>query len=259
MRKFTLITGASSGLGRDYAYEYAKDGQNLILIARRLDRLDVIKTELEAKYPIEILTYRVDLSDPKKTEHFLGLIPKDIFVNRLINNAGFGVHDAFEDYPTSVLSEMIQVNVLALTSLTHHFIPHMKAEKEGEILNVASMAAFTPGPFMAEYYATKAYVVSFSMAIREELKPFNIKVSALCPGPTHTEFGHVANYKHHDGIQNKVSMASLPVVKMSIKDLQRNKAIAVPGFTNKILKVLLHIIPKGISTKIISRIQKQRF
>jgi len=112
---------------------------------------------------------------------------------------------------------------------------------------------------MAEYYATKAYVVSFSMAIREELKPFNIKVSALCPGPTHTEFGQVANYQHHDGIQNKVAMASLPVVKMSIKALQRNKGIAVPGLTNKILKSLLNVIPKGISTKVISRIQKQRF
>lgn len=259
MRKFTLITGASSGLGLDYATEYAKANENLILIARRIDRLETIKADLETKYPIEVLIYRVDLSDQKQTDQFLDQIPEDIFVVRLINNAGFGHHNAFEDYPKEVVSGMIEVNVLALTRLAHYFIPKMKAAQEGEILNVASMAAFTPGPFMAEYYATKAYVVSFSMALREELKPFKIKVSALCPGPTHTEFGQVANYKHHDGIQSKVSMASIPVVKMSIKALKQNKAIAVPGFTNKILKVLMSIIPTSISSKAISKIQKQRF
>ncbi|KAF0226859.1 MAG: short-chain dehydrogenase/reductase SDR [Erysipelotrichaceae bacterium] len=259
MRKFTLITGASSGLGLDYATEYAKANENLILIARRIDRLETIKADLLAKYPIEVLIYRVDLSDQKQTDQFLDQIPKDIFVVRLINNAGFGHHDAFEDYPNEVVSGMIEVNVLALTRLAHYFIPKMKAAQEGEILNVASMAAFTPGPFMAEYYATKAYVVSFSMALHEELKPFKIKVSALCPGPTHTEFGQAAKYKHHDGIQSKVSMASLPVVKMSIKALKQNKKIAVPGFTNKILKVLMSIIPLSISSKVISRIQKQRF
>ncbi len=259
MRRFTLITGASSGLGLDYATEYAKAHENLILIARRIDRLETIKADLETKYPIEVLIYQVDLSDQKQTQHFLMQIPDDIFVFRLINNAGFGHHDAFEDVPKAVVSGMIEVNVLSLTYLAHHFIPKMKAAQEGEILNVASMAAFTPGPFMAEYYATKAYVVSFSLALHEELKPFKIKVSALCPGPTHTEFGQAAHYKHHDGIQNKVSMASLPVVQMSIKALKKNKAIAVPGFTNKVLKVLLSLIPSQLSAKVISRIQKQRF
>ena len=259
MRKMTLITGASSGLGKDFATEYAKANQDLILVARRLDRLHKLKNELEALYPITVLVYQVDLSDPIQTQTFLDQLPADLFVYRLINNAGFGYHGAFGNYPHETVTSMIEVNIAAVTRLTAYFIPKMKEQNEGEILNIASMAAFTPGPYMAEYYATKAYVLSFSMALHEELKPFGIKVSASCPGPTRTEFGQAAQYKHNDGIEQKMSMASLPVVKMSMKALEKNRNVAVPGLSNQCLRVLMLFTPKNISAKVIKIIQKQRF
>lgn len=259
MRNVTLITGASSGLGKDYAYEYAKANQDLYLIARRLDRLSAIKTELEERYSVTVHIQQVDLADPKQVDHFIKHWDPTLFIDRLINNAGFGQHGAFESTSQETQSAMIEVNISSLTRLCHFVIPAMKANKKGEILNVASMAAFTPGPYMAEYYATKAYVLSLSMALHEELNPFGIKVSALCPGPTHTEFGTVASYKNDSGIQKKLSMASLPVVRMSIKALEKNRSVAVPGLSNKILRILMTFVPKRLSAKVIKNVQKQRF
>lgn len=259
MKKITLITGASSGLGKDFAYEYAKAKQDLYLIARRIDRLSAIKEEIERLYGVTVWIAQVDLSDPKQLEAFLDSLDPDFFIHRLINNAGFGHHGPFEESDPLTIDSMIEVNISALTSLCAFVIPAMKAAQEGEILNVASMAAFTPGPYMAQYYATKAYVLSLSMALHEELKPFGIKVSALCPGPTHTEFGKVAAYQNDSGIQSALSMSSLPVVQMSIKALEKNRSVAVPGVSNKVLRVLMKLIPKGLSAKVLKNIQKQRF
>jgi len=259
VRKMTLITGASSGLGKDYTIEYAKRKQDLILIARRLDRLVLLQEELQKSYGINVLVYQVDLSDPKQIENFITQFPKDIFINRLINNAGFGFHGAFEEYSQETLSSMVEVNISALNHLTHHFIPMMKENHEGEILNVASMAAYTPGPFMAEYYATKAYVLSLSMALHEELKPYGIKVSTVCPGPTKTEFGIAAHYKHQDGIESTFSMDSLPVVLTSMRALEKNKSVSIPGVSNKILHIMMKILPRKVGAKVVMRIQKQRF
>ncbi len=259
MKKITLITGASSGLGKDYATEYAKAKQDLYLIARRIDRLSAIKEELERLYGIKVLIAQVDLADPKQLDDFLSSLDPELFINRLINNAGFGHHGPFEESGDLTIDGMIEVNIASLTALCAYVIPAMKAAKEGEILNVASMAAFTPGPYMAQYYATKAYVLSLSMALHEELKPFGIKVSALCPGPTHTEFGKVAAYKNDSGIQSALSMESLPVVRMSIKALEKNRSVAVPGTSNKVLRVLMKLIPKGLRAKVLKNVQKQRF
>jgi len=258
-RKVTLITGASSGLGKDFAVEYAKAKTDLLLVARRLDRLEALKAQLEPLYGISVMVAQVDLADPAQVDAFLNRLDPDLFIERLINNAGFGYHGAFEAYPQATLDAMVEVNIAALTRLTYHVIPMMKENKRGEILNVASMAAFTPGPYMAEYYTTKAYVLSLSMALHEELKPYGIKVSALCPGPTHTEFGQVAAYKNDSGVQRSLSMASLPVVKMSMKALEKNRSVAVPGSSNKLLRILMTLVPKTMSAKILKNIQKQRF
>ena len=255
----TLITGASSGLGKDFAFEYAKRHQDLILIARRIDRLKMIQEELQSQYGITILVFQVDLADPKQTQDFLDQLPQEIFIDRLINNAGFGSHGAFDETAQETIHSMIEVNISSLTLLTHHFSKKMKAAHEGDILNVASIAAYTPGPYMAEYYATKAYVLSLSMALHEELKPYGIKVSACCPGPTQTEFGLAAQYKHQDGIESRFSMASLPVVQRSIRALDRNRSVEVTGFSNKILHGLMKILPRNISTQVVKMIQKQRF
>ncbi len=258
MKKITLITGASSGLGKEYAIQYAKAKQDLYLIARRIDRLSALKSELETQYGITVLIKQVDLSDKAQLESFITTLDPELFINRLINNAGFGYHGAFETTSDKTLSGMIDVNITALTRLCHALIPMMKIHEEGEILNVASMAAYTPGPYMAQYYASKAYVLSFSMALHEELKPYHIKVSALCPGPTQTEFGQAAQYSHEKGIQTVVSMEAAPVVAMSILALEKNRSVAVPGFSNKLAHTLLKFVPRRLSAVIVKTVQKQR-
>ena len=256
MKEYTLITGASSGLGKDFAYEYAKKKQNLILIARRLELLRAIKDDLK-DYDIDVLIFQVDLSNALETKNFIQSLDSELFVSRLINNAGFGHHSAFEKQSEETLLNMISVNIEALSLLAYHFIPQMKAEKKGEILNVASVAAFSAGPYMAEYYATKAYVLSLSNALRDELSEYNIKVTALCPGPTHTDFFKVA--KNGPSLMfEKFTMESLPVVKKSMRDLHANKAISVPGFRNQFLVLLTKFTPRTFASKMVKKIQETR-
>lgn len=257
MSDFTLITGASSGLGEDFAREYAKQNQNLILIARREERLLALKHELEQAHPIEVRIVKLDLSDDDALDHFLKTLDPQLFIKRLINNAGFGLAGPFDALEASRMREMIRVNIEAVNRLTYRLIAPMKAQGQGEILNVASMAAFTAGPYMAEYYATKAYVLSFSLALHEELKPFGIKVSALCPGPTHTEFFKVAK-SGPSFVHDRLTMASLPVVKKGMKDLHANRAISIPGWTNHMMRILVKLAPRTSAAKIIASVQKER-
>lgn len=254
MKVYTLITGASSGLGKDFAHEYAKQNKNLILIARRLNLLEAIKEDLKG-YPIEVLVYQVDVSELTALKDFMDHLDPEIFIERLINNAGFGLHGTFDSQSEARMMEMTRVNIEAVNYLAYRLIPKMKAMKQGEILNVASMAAFTAGPYMAEYYATKAYVLSFSIALREELKAFNIKVSALCPGPTHTEFFHVAKNGPTLLFEN-ITMASLPVVQKGMKALASNQAISIPGTQNYFLLLLTKFFPRVGAAQIIASVQK---
>jgi short-subunit dehydrogenase len=257
MTTYTLVTGASSGLGKDFAIEYAKAHQNLILVARRKDRLDDLAESLRSAHGIAVEVFAVDLSNDGAVKTFLENLPSDWFIDRLINNAGFGWHGSFEDSDPVTLNAMIDVNVKALSVLAHHVIPAMKANRRGEILNVASMAAFTPGPYMTEYYATKAYVLSFSMALREELKPFGINVAALCPGPVHTEFFRVAA-NSPDAMMLALTLKSLPVVQLAIKKLAHNQSVTVPGFPFKLGRIAMKLVPRGLSAKLIAKIQRTR-
>ncbi len=256
MKEYTCITGASSGLGQDFAREYAKQKQNLILVARRFELLEELRHEL-SKYNIDILIYKVDLSDKEQLDDFIHNLPQDIFISRLINNAGFGNHSAYENQSEDTLVSMIRVNIEALSLLAYHFIPQMKVFKKGEILNVASVAAFSSGPYMAEYYASKAYVLSLSNALRDELSDYNIKVSALCPGPTHTNFFKVAK-NGPSLLFEKFTMESLPVVQKSMRDLHANKAISVPGLRNQFLVLLTKITPRTFASHIVKKIQETR-
>lgn len=256
MKEYTLITGASSGLGKDFAYEYAKKKENLILVARRLDLLERIAKDFK-EYEIDVLVYSCDLGSKEAIDQFCDNLPKDIFVARLINNAGFGNHSPYDEQSEATLIQMLRVNVEALSLLTYRFIPMMKEYLKGEILNVASVAAFTSGPFMAEYYASKAYVLSLSLALRDELKDYKIKVSALCPGPTHTNFFKVA--KNGPNLMfEKFTMDSLPVVKKSMRDLHANKAISVPGFRNKLLVIITKFSSRTFVSNIVKKIQETR-
>lgn len=257
MIAFTLITGASSGLGKDFAHEYAKAHQNLILLARRKDRLDELAAQLRTTYGVRVEVFSVDLSSDAALATFLDNLDPTWFIDRLINNAGFGWHGSFEDSDPETLSAMIDVNVKALSVLAYRVIAGMKTNRRGEILNVASMAAFTPGPYMTEYYATKAYVLSFSMALREELKPYGIKVAALCPGPVHTEFFKVAA-NTPNGLMAAITLKSLPVVRQAIRGLSRNHSVTVPGLPFKLGRVAMKLVPRSIAAKLIANVQKTR-
>lgn len=253
MKKYTLITGASSGLGEIYAQQYAQKKQNLILVARRLDRLALLKAKLIAQYPIDVIIFSADLGNALALQHFINEI-SGYAIDRLINNAGFGNSGPFADQDASNIQQMNHVNMDALTLLCHALIPCLKRNKPAQIINVASVAAFVSGPYMAQYYATKAYVLSFSVALREELKKDGISVSVLCPGPTQTEFFDVAYRKEPNPTVNKAMMDSKPVVQASVEGA--HKAIVIPGLSNKLMVLLLKWVPRVQAAKIVARIQE---
>src|ERR1700722_8607646 len=188
-----LVTGASSGIGWELAKCFAADKSNLVLVARNRDALEKLSAELQAAHGIQVHILAADLSrteTPKRI--FQELSAQNITVDVLVNNAGFGLHGEFVDLPLPGQLDIIHVNITALTELTGFFLPGMIHRRRGGILNVGSVAGFLPGPNMAVYYATKAFVLSFTEALAAELSETNLKISALCPGATETNFGKVA-------------------------------------------------------------------
>lgn len=227
-----LITGASAGLGVEFARQLSARGKRLILVARRKDRLDALASELENARAVE-----ADLSLPGAADRLMAEIAASgEHVDLLVNNAGFGLAGRFAKLDAKRQRQMIDLNCGALVELAHAVLPSMIDRKSGEILNVASTAAFQPGPGMAVYFATKAFVLSFSEALHEEVKKDGVIVSALCPGPTATEFGEVAGWKPA-GPSAKifVDMAadSASVVRAGLDGLEKGRAIVIPGVMNK--------------------------
>ncbi len=256
METWTLITGASSGLGTEFARQSAALGQNLILTARRADRLEELKSELLARYPIQIEVIPIDLANANEVQRLINIIKQqEMFVETLINNAGFGAFGSFDVISEKRMEEMIQVNMSALSLLTHAFLGQMKLFKRGNILNVASIAGYVAGPYMAEYYASKAYVLSLTEALHEELIDDNIHVSALCPGPTKTAFFLEAGTKS-SFFQNLLMMDAKEVCRIGLVSLANNKAIAVAGIGNLAFVGLLRLIPRTLATKIVGRSQQ---
>jgi uncharacterized protein len=245
VKAVALITGASSGLGVEFARQLSKKGQRLVLAARRKDRLDALATELGNARAVAI-----DLSKPGAIRTLLDdLRNADEQVEILINNAGFGLRGRFVELDAVREREMIDLNIGTLTDLCRAIAPQMVEQKSGAILNVASTAAFQPGPNMAVYFATKAYVLSFTEALHEELKPHGVKVSALCPGPTRTEFGEVAGIKTL-GQFDRLAMESEPVVRAGLEGLESNEAVVIPGATNKIGAWSTRLAPRSVVRRI---------
>jgi short-subunit dehydrogenase len=245
VKAVALITGASSGLGVEFARQLSKKGHRLVLAARRRDRLDALATELGNARAVA-----VDLSRPGAVKTLLAdLDNADEQVETLINNAGFGLRGRFVELDAAREREMIDLNVGTLTELCRAIAPQMVERKSGAILNVASTAAFQPGPNMAVYFATKAYVLSFTEALHEELKPRGVKVSALCPGPTRTEFGEVAGIKTL-GQFDRLAMESGPVVRAGLEGLEANVAVVIPGATNKIGAWSTRLAPRSVVRRI---------
>ena len=244
-RPVTLITGASAGLGVEFARQCVARGQEVVLVARRKDRLDRLAAEVGNAHVIT-----ADLSEadaPAKL--FAELASRGLWTKVLINNAGFGLRGRFDALPLDRQLEMIDLNVRALTALTFFAVEAMAKRGGGAILNVASTAAFQPGPKMAVYFATKAFVLSFTEALHEEWKDRGIKVSALCPGPTRTEFGEVAGIGTL-GSFDRLSMEAAPVVRAGLDGLERNQGVVIPGTTNKLGAWSTRFAPRSVVRRI---------
>ena len=246
----TVITGASAGLGEEFARQLSARGERLVLVARRKDRLDALAKELGNARALAL-----DLGQADSAAKLMAdLAANGESVATLINNAGFGVFGKFAKADPRRLGDMIDLNCGTLTDLCAAVVPQMIERGSGSILNVASTAAFQAGPGMAVYFATKAFVLSLSEALHEELKPHGIKVSCLCPGPTATEFGDVAGFKGK-GMFDKVSMRADKVVEIGLKALDKNRAVAVAGPLNKTGVVLTRLAPRALTCKIAGMIK----
>ena len=250
MQPVTLITGASSGLGAEFARQCAARGDTLVLVARRRERLMALAEGLGAKAHVIPL----DLSQADAAQRLMAALDeRGLQVETLINNAGFGLTGRFAELAMAKQSEMIDLNVRTLTELCHAVLPAMIARGRGGILNVASTAAFQAGPGLAVYFATKAFVLSFTEALHQEVKRSGIKVSALCPGPTRTEFGAVAGVtsKNFD----RFSSDSATVVRAGLRGLDRNDAMVIPGFTNKLSAQSNRFLPRAMMRRIVASLK----
>jgi len=250
VKKVALITGASAGLGVEFARQLSKRGHRLVLAARRKERLEELAKELGNARVVAIDLSKKDAAAKLMAD--VAAIGEE--VELLINNAGFGLIGRFAELDAKRERQMIDLNVATLTDLCRAVAPQMIARKSGGILNVASTAAFQPGPKMAVYFATKAFVLSLSEALHEELKPHGVSVTCLCPGPTRTEFGDVAGFGGN-GMFDRVAMESPAVVKAGLHGLNKNRAVVVPGVVNKIGAASTRFAPRSVVRKIAGAIK----
>ncbi len=253
-----LITGASAGIGYELARIFAREGYDLILNARKAKRLSDAAASIEKESEVKVWIFPLDLSLPDSAKILYEQIKnQEINVDILINNAGIGTYGYFKNTNPEQELEMMRLNMISLTELTKLFLPRFLEKKKGSILNVASTAGFQPGPLMAVYYGTKAYVISFSRALRNELRKTGINVSVLCPGPTESDFWQRAGMNH--GIfLIRTTMSSIDVAKAGYRGLMRNKEMIIPGTLNKILALASKIFPAFFAIRIVRLLQESR-
>lgn len=255
-RNYTLITGASTGIGYELAKLFAKDRHNLILVARDEGKLETAKNEL-SKYNVEVKILSLDLSKSEDIQGLFNYVEMNkLNVDILVNNAGIGTFGDFSEIEWVKEEALIDINIKVLTKLTKYFLPKIIECKNGGILNVASTAAFCSGPRMAAYYASKAYVLNLTEAIYEECKDSGIKISCLCPGPVKTTFQDKAGIKKSESAK-KYLMDAEEVAKVSYKDFKKGKLIIIPGMKNKLLVIGNKLLPRRISRKIILKTNKK--
>lgn len=259
MTPTALITGASSGIGYELACIHARQGDNLVLVARNKKKLDELKSELENTYAVKVHTIGKDLAAKDAAiEVFNELKAQNIQIDYLINNAGFGHYGLFAENDWTKEEQMIALNITALTQFTKLFLPGMIARKKGRIMNVASVAAFIPGPLMAVYYATKAYVLSFSQAIGNEVRNHGITVTALCPGPTTSGFQAAAEI---DGIalfESGKLPTSAQVAEYGYKAMMKGKSVAIHGISNRVMTTATRFIPRSLIVKAVRKVQDKK-
>ena len=258
-RPLAIITGASSGIGRELADLFARDGHDLILVARRREVLELLARTLGDRHAVSCEAFVADLSRRLEREHLaVRMRSVDDRIAALVNNAGIGTHGYFHETDMERELELIELNIAALTHLTKLVLPGMLARRAGRIVNISSVAAFQPGPLMSVYYASKAYVQSFSEALAEEVAGTGVSVTAVCPGPTTTDFQTSAGIHPDAPAVGAPSMSSRDVAEIAYRGAARGKRVVVTGFRNRIVVFANRILSRHRMTKLVRRVQQRR-
>ncbi len=249
--RWTLVTGASSGIGVEIAKEFASRGYPLVLSARRAERLEALAAEL----PVPAIVVPADLARPDGPEGLVAALDaRGIVLHTLVNNAGFGLRGRFAELPARDQAEMVAVNVAAPTILSRLVLPGLIANRRGGILNVASVVGYLPGPNMAAYYATKAYLLSLSEALYEEARPHSVTVTAVCPGATATEFSTRADVGGAKRFTGNV-MSPEAVARVAVEGYLAGRAVVIPGAANRAAVIGARLMPRWLSRKVAARLQ----
>lgn len=257
MNKTALITGASGGLGLSFVNIFAREGYDLVLVARNGDKLNEIKNEIEKKYSVKANLIPCDLCASNGAQAvFDATKAANIHVDVLVNNAGFGDFGEFYKSDLSKQVRMVDLNCIALMELCHLYLPDMIKKGEGNILNVDSIAAFQPGPLMSVYYATKAFVFSFSQALYRELKGTGVKLTALCPGPIRTNFDTAADLGESGLFKNLKVWDPDIVAEFGYKNMKKGKSFCICGFLNKIIVFANRLAPRCLVRNMVYELQK---
>ncbi|NOX86660.1 MAG: SDR family oxidoreductase [Chlorobi bacterium] len=254
--KTVLITGASSGIGKELAYVFAEQKYNLIITARRKNRLEEIKRDIENKHNVSVHLFDMDLSVGGSAEKLYKKVKDNkLQIDVLINNAGFGMKGGFSEIDPDKEERMLFLNMISLTKLSRLFGKDMVETGQGHIINIASTAAFQPVPWLAAYSATKAYVLSFSEAIAFELKDDNVKVTVINPGVTRSEFSQVAGFEKEPNTGTKIP-TSRDVAEFTYRMMKNGKVMAIHGFMNNLMATGQRFTPRGLTTKIAGKMMK---
>ena len=255
---YALISGASKGIGKAFAYELAGRKFNLLLTARSESLLDELAYDIKQKYNIDVQCLATDLSLPQSPEKIADWCTQNNYsLKILINNAGFGLWGLFDKLPIDGQLNMMQLNMTSLVGLTYHLLPNLKNNKQAYILNVSSIAAYQAIPAFTIYAATKSFVLSFSRGLRHELSKTTVKVSCLCPGPTESSFLERADMMELDETAKKFNMSGEEVAKIGVTGMLKGKAEIVPGLFNKATKQITHYLPKNMMESLVAKFYKK--
>ena len=255
-RKTAVVTGASSGIGRELALQFAERGFDLVLIGRDSESLRSLAQAIKDHHGRQSAILPVDLTSPTGAlEVYKQCVRRSILPEILVNNAGYGLFGPFAGLSIEEQLGMIQLNITTLTHLTRLFLPEMIRRRQGFVLNLASTAAFQPGPLMAAYYASKSYVLSLTIALAQELKGSGVSISVLCPGPTKTEFHHRAGVRH-TSIGDMAFMSARDVAEAGIDQMLKRKTVIVPGFLNKVGTIGVRLLPMSLAAHLVKRLHQ---
>jgi uncharacterized protein len=252
---FTLITGASMGIGRAFAFECAARGMDLLLVALPDPQLDALQEEVRSKFPVAVISYGIDLTEPAAVKDlFQFCLQQAISINILMNNVGMGVGGRFENHSPELYLRILNLNNQVMTLMTYHFLPMLKAASKGYILNMSSMEATLPLPYKSVYTGTKNYIYAFSLALREELASSQVKVSVMCPGPVLTNPEGLKRMSAHGKRAKWVMLMPEAVARIGIENMLRGRGVIVPGKINWTIVKLMKLFPTPLKMKILERL-----